>query len=83
MSDRVDNEFLHQVALYSTDSRYEQMARELIELRNQARGENIALLAVTKACCEALGKQVQPAFIADEIAELRKRLSDAIETRAK
>ena len=36
-----------------------------------------ALQAVTDACCEALGKQVQPAFIADEIANLRKHLADA------
>jgi hypothetical protein len=40
--------------------------------------ENIALLAVTSACCEALGKEVQPAFLADEIEELRKRLADAM-----
>jgi hypothetical protein len=40
--------------------------------------ENIALLAVTEACCAALGKEVQPAFLADEIEELRKRLSDAM-----
>jgi len=39
--------------------------------------ENIALLAVTSACCEALGKEVQPAFLADEIEALRKRLADA------
>lgn len=53
------------------------------EREEEMNDENIALLAVTEACCAALGKQVQPAFLADEIEELRKRLADAIETRAK
>jgi hypothetical protein len=82
MSERVSDGVLNALAdIHLDNSEVHRMAVELRELRKQ--GENIALLAVTKACCEALGKQVQPAFIADEIAELRKRLSDAIETRAK